>query len=98
MGYFKIVYMVHAYNAQEHFSLVWSTSTNFKAYFSVAPCELRITHIRPRTLKRKSGCPSGIKNASVVVDVSDTKRANSRYDVSLITTCDLLKKRLLMAC
>ena len=66
-------YMVHAYNAQEHFSLVWSTSTNFKANYLEAPCEPRITHIRPRTLKRKSGCPSGINKINFKCDICDAQ-------------------------
>ena len=64
VGYFKIVYMVHAYNAQEQFSLVWSTSTNFKANYLDAHCPVWTADnpLCPSTLKRKSGCPSGINN------------------------------------
>ena len=57
---FKIAISGRAHPAQDNFSQVWSTSVNFKDNFPPGNYEPRITHIRPRTLKRKSGCPTGI--------------------------------------
>ena len=59
---FEIGYMVPAHTPQDHSTKVSSTSNNFQGYFLPTNCEPRITHIRPSTLKRKSGCPSGINN------------------------------------
>ena len=64
---FEIGYMVPAHTPQDHSTKVSSTSNNFQGYFFLTNCEPRITHIRPRTLKRKSGCPTGIKNVGQAV-------------------------------
>ena len=65
MDNFKIALSGPGHPPQDHFSQVWSTSVNFKDNKPKTNCEPRITHIRPRTLKRKSGCPSGIKNTDL---------------------------------
>ena len=72
VDYFKIAISSRAHTAKEKFSQVWLTSVNFKNNFYKSLCEPWITLyavqctslayvVRSPTLKRKSGCPTGIK-------------------------------------
>ena len=64
VGDFKILYTVCAHHAQDHLSQVWWTSVNFKDNKPQGNCRTVEHPLRPSTLKRKSGCPPGIKKTT----------------------------------
>ena len=93
VDYFKIAISSRAHTAKEKFSQVWSTWVNFKDHFCGALCRTAHNHIcsctsltyvvSSRTLKRKSGCPTGIKKLHKKVKIEIWNSPPRAFDLNI---------------